>query len=361
MKKRATSQEVQIVVAKPVHALSELDDSIKHAEKLREKARSDNTRKAYKSDWIVFESWCNAKGVASLPSTPRIVAAFISDLVLGKVLKYWSNGKSRTEGKPSPRKMSTILRYMSSITHEHITHRHLPPTQHPAVIEELEGARRELTVKKDQKDAVTIELLLKLLPFVKGLAKIRDRAILFAGFYMGSRRSEITNLNIDDIKFDKDRAVIEVRKSKGDQHGEGMAKFIPKEGAAPLRELVADLRSQGITSGPLFRAVSRNGAYRARHLNDKYVATLIKQTVCDAREATGDESFAEERFSGHSLRAGLVTTLAERGEPSHRIQKKTGHALSSTVDGYIRDRRIRSEKDWEDDPTYDLLGKKDKR
>jgi hypothetical protein len=44
-----------------------------------------------------------------------------------------------------------------------------------------------------------------------------------------------------------------------------------------------------------------------------------------------------ERISGHSLRAGYVTSAAARNMPSYRIQSHTRHKSAEIVAGYIRE------------------------
>ncbi|WP_245512768.1 DNA recombinase [Enterovirga rhinocerotis] len=43
-----------------------------------------------------------------------------------------------------------------------------------------------------------------------------------------------------------------------------------------------------------------------------------------------------EDFAGHSLRAGFVTTAADRDVSESRIMDRTRHRDARTVDGYIR-------------------------
>jgi integrase len=41
-------------------------------------------------------------------------------------------------------------------------------------------------------------------------------------------------------------------------------------------------------------------------------------------------------FSGHSLRAGFVTSAARAGEPERRIMRQTGHKSIEMVLRYVR-------------------------
>ena len=43
-------------------------------------AKAPSTRKAYRSDWISFESWCATQAVQSLPAEPEAVAVYITTL-----------------------------------------------------------------------------------------------------------------------------------------------------------------------------------------------------------------------------------------------------------------------------------------
>jgi hypothetical protein len=36
------------------------------------------TRRAYRSDFALFRSWCEAKGIPALPASPEAVAAFLA-------------------------------------------------------------------------------------------------------------------------------------------------------------------------------------------------------------------------------------------------------------------------------------------
>ena len=57
--------------------------------------------------------------------------------------------------------------------------------------------------------------------------KIRDKAIILVGFSGGFRRSELVNLNYQDIEFVKEGVKILLRKSKTDQYSEGFVKAMP--------------------------------------------------------------------------------------------------------------------------------------
>ncbi len=59
------------------------------------------------------------------------------------------------------------------------------------------------------------------------------------------------------------------------------------------------------------------------------VARVVKREALAAR-------LAAERFSGHSLRLGFVTTAARRGCSEPAIANQTGHRSVLVLRGYIR-------------------------
>ena len=45
-------------------------------------AFSDNTVRAYRSDWMHYESWCNANGMQIMPAIAENLAAYIKDMAI---------------------------------------------------------------------------------------------------------------------------------------------------------------------------------------------------------------------------------------------------------------------------------------
>ncbi len=57
---------------------------------------------------------------------------------------------------------------------------------------------------------------------------------------------------------------------------------------------------------------------------------LIKRHV-------GGIGLNQTKFSGHSLRAGFVTSAARAGIATHLIRQQTGHSSDATMGRYIRE------------------------
>jgi integrase len=168
-------------------------------------------------------------------------------------------------------------------------------------------------------------------------AGLRDRALLLVGFVGAFRRSELVALDIGDVKWEDNRAWLVVRGSKTNPIGNtGERKLIlAAEDAAicPLRALrawIEFLAVYGVRAGPLFRPVSRTGKPIDRRLSAQCVALIVKQA---ARRAGIDA----DALSGHSLRAGFITSAALAGAQEHEIQRVSGHKSADVLRTYIRD------------------------
>jgi len=82
--------------------------------------------------------------------------------------------------------------------------------------------------------------------------------------------------------------------------------------------------------GLLFRSVWKGGRrLRPTPLSDRAIAEVVKR----AAQAAG---YDPARFSGHSLRAGLVTTAAAAGVDERTIMEQTGHKTTTMVRRYMR-------------------------
>ena len=80
---------------------------------------------------------------------------------------------------------------------------------------------------------------------------------------------------------------------------------------------------------PLFCAVTRAGRVTGEKLSDRAVARLVKQAALDA-------GLDAERYSGHSLRAGLATAAGDAGAGLAELMRQTRHRSSDVALGYLR-------------------------
>ena len=111
-------------------------------------SKSNNTLRAYQSDFKDFSSFCIKNSFSSLPTQPKIVAFYITNL-----------SKSA--------KFSTLKRRIASISVIHKLKGHYLDTKHPIIMENLHGIKRALGSRQKAKKPILIsdlKLIVKVKP-----------------------------------------------------------------------------------------------------------------------------------------------------------------------------------------------------
>ena len=160
---------------------------------------------------------------------------------------------------------------------------------------------------------------------------IRDKSVLLLGFAAALRRSELVALNHADIEQVRQGIIVNIRRSKTDQLGEGRQIGVAhgRTRWCPVKALEGWLKLTGITEGPIFRRINRHGNIMPERMAGEAVSLVIK-------ERTAAAGLDADRFSGHSLRAGLVTSAAMAGVASWAIRRTSGHRSEQMLGRYIR-------------------------
>ena len=286
-------------------------------------SKSNNTIRAYKSDFNDFELFCAKNGFKSLPTEPKIVSLYLTHLSTKEV------------------KMSTLKRRLVSIGVIHKLKGHYLDTKHPSIIENIMGIKRRKGSSQKGKKPLLINNLKALIKAINRLdinpiIKFRDRTIVLIGFSGGFRRNEIVSLNYDDIEFVSEGLKITLRRSKTDQYGEGSLKGLPyfdNPVYCPVISLQNWLKISKINSGPLFRRFSKGSKLTEKRLTDQTVALIIKKYL----QLAGIDS---KNYSGHSLRSGFATSAAEAGAEERSIMAMTGHKSTEMVRRYIKEANV---------------------
>lgn len=275
--------------------------------------KSANTRRAYRSDWDHFTTWCASLQLGTIPAAPASIAGYLAHLA------------------DSGLTASTIGRRVSAIAYAHKLKGCDPPTSSEAVKAVLRGIRRRIGVSVDHKAPATapaIGAMLEHLPDT--LTGVRDRALLLVGFAAALRRSELVDLNVNDLELHQSGLLIRIRSSKTDQEGAGATIPVPNgRKLRPVAAVHAWLEQAQITSGPVFRSIDRHGNISKTGLSDKSVADIVKRY---AKLANMDPAL----FAGHSLRAGFVTSALEDGADLLKVMDITRHRRVETLKIYDR-------------------------
>jgi len=286
-------------------------------------SKSNNTVRAYKSDFKDFGLFCAQNGFKSLPSEPKIVSIYLTYLSTKEV------------------KMSTLKRRLVSIGVIHKLKGHYLDTKHPSIIENIMGIKRRKGSIQKSKKPLLISNLKIIIDVIdqqnrEEIKKIRDRSIILIGFSGGFRRNELVSLDYDDLDFVPEGLKINIKKSKTDQFGEGSKKALPyfdNSQYCPVVSLKKWIDITKINSGSLFRRFSKGSRLTEKKLTDQTVALLIKEYL----QLAGIDN---KNYSGHSLRSGFATSAAESGAEERSIMAMTGHKSTEMVRRYIKEANL---------------------
>ena len=285
-------------------------------------SKAINTLRAYKSDFRDFRAFCAKHGFYSLPTEPKIVSLYLTNL-----------------SKKS--KMSTLKRRLVSISMVHRLKGHYLDTKHPIIIENLMGIKRVKGSIQKGKKPILINHLKSIINVIdqqeiNEIKKSRDKTIVLVGFGGGFRRTELISIDHEDLEFVPEGVKITLKRSKTDQFGEGMVKGLPyfsNELYCPVINLKKWLELSNIKSGPIFRRFVKGLVLTNNRLTDQSVVLIIK----DYLNLAGIEN---KNYSGHSLRSGFATVAAESGADERSIMAMTGHKTTQMVRRYIREANI---------------------
>ena len=280
-----------------------------------------NTLRAYKADYKDFASFCAKNGFKPMPSEPKIISLYLT--YLSKSCKF-----------------STLKRRLASISVIHRMSGHYIDTKHPMITENLMGIKRIKGSYQKAKKPILIKDLKFLIDVIDERLMhncdlddiyqkrenkfIRDKAIILIGFAGGFRRSELVNIEYEDIEFLTKGVKIFVKRSKTDQSGEGMTKAIPyfaNSNYCPVLSLKEWINKSEIKSGKIF------------DMSDKSVALTVKKYATLA-------GLDSNKYSGHSLRSGFATSTAESGAEERNIMAMTGHKSTEMVRRYIKEANL---------------------
>ena len=283
---------------------------------LAQAEKAASTRKAYGTDFRLFKTWCDARGVSSLPAAAETVAAYVA-------------------AEASRSRPSTLGRRLAAIRYAHKLAGLPLPTDAEGVKATMRGIRRTFGSARVRKaPAVAARMLGMVATAPVNLAGLRDRALLLLGFAGAFRRSELVALDVADIEETDAGLRVTIRHSKTDQERQGVTIAIARgDVACPVKAVREWLAAAGIDAGPLFRPINKAGRVAEARLTDRSVANIVKAYA----ERAG---FDASTFSGHSLRSGFLTSAAANGASIFKMMDVSRHKSVETLRGYVRDAEI---------------------
>lgn len=260
--------------------------------------------------WAAWVRWATARGETALPARPHAVARFIAGL---------------------PWKMGSVDRYAYTIRFRHRAAGHDDPIAHETVRQVLSHLRRTRGAHRAPAQALTADLLLRVLPALRwSLEGFRDAAMLLVGWAAALRGAELAALRREWLDFRPEGLVLRLPTSKT---GAGVI-AIPAtpaylDGHCPMEAVDLWLTATGLVGdGPLWAHCRQDSFYRRG-----YDVRSVRRRIGSLCRRAGIPG----HYTSHSLRAGLVTTLARAGVSDLDIARITRHRSMRVLRDYIRD------------------------
>jgi len=272
-------------------------------------AFAKNTIRAYRSDFMQYQTWCLENSLAPIPAAADTMSMYVDHLS--------ENNKS-----------ATIRRRINSLGTVLKLSKNHDPTKQPEVILALKRMHRKIGRAQQQATPLTKPLLNKLLSNCDDSARgLRNQVLLRLGYETMRRRSELCTFKFEDIcQAPSGKPAIRLNFSKTDQFGTGKILPISQE----LFVLLGKWRSMTNDAGYILRSVNRHEHF-GRHLHPASISTILKALQKNLKMDSD-----EQPLSGHSFRVGAALDLLEQGESLEKIMLKGGWQTDSTAMKYLR-------------------------
>ena len=272
-------------------------------------AFAENTIRAYRSDFIQYQTWCSHNKLAPIPVSADTIAIYVD---------YLSNIN----------KSATIRRRINSLGTILTLSKNHDPTKEPEVVLALKRMHRKIGRAQEQAAPLTKMLLNQLLTNCdNSIRGIRNQVLLRLGYETMRRRSELSAFRFEDISNAPNcKPIIKLNFSKTDQYGAGKVLPISEELTILLhlwREILG-------SDGYILRSINRHG-HIGNNLHPASISTILKALQKDLKIDSDGQP-----LSGHSFRVGAALDLLEEGVPLEKIMLKGGWQTDSTAMKYLR-------------------------
>ena len=279
---------------------------------IKDASKSTETKRAIEKHWRKYQKWGELNGLNTFPSSSETLEKYLLFL------------------KDENCKIATIEQAKWAINSKHKIHCLPEPANSENIKVIIKGLRRILGIKKNKKQALTIEHIASV-QFPDSLIGLRDKALLLIGFAGGLRRTELSNLDCNDLEWENFGVRLYLKKSKTNQ--EGREEFInimtaKNEQCCPVEMLKQWLASSKILQGALFRSINKAGVPQSRIS----AVTIGKKVKWVAKKC----GFDSRNFGGHSLRAGCATYLLKKKVALNIVSKHLRHKRLDTTLQYDR-------------------------
>jgi integrase len=237
----------------------------------------------------------------------------------GAIVEQWRDGLRRG------RKSQTVNLYLAGL--RFATKRIAELQRNPS----LDFARVAETLKPDAEEVrqpLSVDQARAILATCRGdsPADLRDRALLVLGFRTGLRRAGLAGIQLDNIDAKAIRGVV----LKG---GALLDIILDEEMRTALRPWISWLHRKGITTGTLFRRLSREGLGGGTTLMGTGISAGGVYAIIRRRA----EQAGISHVHPHLLRHSFISWSVEQGSKAYEIRGVTGQKTDSIVNRYTKD------------------------
>jgi site-specific recombinase XerD len=302
---------------------------IEFGRQLARQSVSESTLKSYAQDLRQFDAWCQAQGVPLSPDAPApvgVVRAYLSAM--------YRQGRA----------VATIRRHTSAISWAHRKRRHADPTKDESVVELLRGIaendyqrkveegapsqKRAIGLRQRDADRIADKAEERAAGTTRRrLQAIRDLAVLQIARGRLMRASEVVSLKVRSITVNGDTASLTFRRIK--TRSDEKTFELGPDAALAVTAWLAELAAAGVTDGPLFRPITRDGRrIKPAGIYRQEVTRIVKRMVRDVKGLEG------RAFSAHSIRRGKAQDLRHEGATVIQVQAAGGWDTPRMVNVY---------------------------
>jgi integrase len=232
---------------------------------------------ATQGDWSDFARWCVARGETAMPAAPSSVVDYI-------------------EEHAASHDAASVPRRVAAIRDWHRASGLTAPTDDERVRIALTRAQwhqRRAPAHTVPLGATELASLLASIPL--SLVGMRDRAMLLVGYAAALRPSELVSLDVSDLTVVDDGLAMSLMR------GRIVIPYGVEPDLCPVLAWQDWVAAAGLTAGPAFRSVDRDGRLGLTRLGEKAITRMVQRA---AERAGLDES----RYSALSLRLGMLAS-----------------------------------------------------
>jgi len=298
----------------------------KAAEERLNAGRPENTKRGYANDWALwqeFHQWLATTTGRPLPLTAATRGTFVGFVVWLDEVK-----------KAAPSSIDRRITGVTTTLRRPPYNIEVPKSVTLAAREALKPLKTDRTRQargRGPAPAATPEQLVRMNKVVAdNLTGLRNRALWLMAFGIAGRSAEVAGLLAEGVKLESKGLRVDVPPVKGRPGRKPTVSYATNPDICPVRAWLTWKAAAGITTGPAFVPIDRWGNLGRDHIT----AETCREIISDHAERAG----VAVRLTGHSMRAGFITTSRQAGKREEKIREQSGHAENSPVFWrYIRD------------------------